>query len=324
MSFPTPSNFTVFISNADTILGQAYAMDIPLVHPTIATTTPSSSEQVVHGWTGMLPKGRVWAGPRVTNEPAPQTYTVVNLPWEETIKIDRFRLDDDQAGVLYRVLPDMARQAKRMPDYWLRDLLENSGAFTGTAQNGLDGLTHFNTAHPINLYNAGAGTYANKYTGGGFGGVGGAFGVNSLSQIVEAMMSRKGEDGERLGVTPSHVMIPNELRLEANLVLKSMFMAPPSFGSITGQVGAADNPMLRFGLEVLVNEHLTSTTNFYVLDCTKSFKPFGIQMRQAPVLAMRTAETDPIMFDEHSVLYGYFGRMAPHWSFAWLSSVSGP
>lgn len=323
MSMPIPSNFTVFVSNANTIMGQAYASTEGLIHPVIATTMPSASSQTVHAWTGMVPKGRVWAGPRFVNEPAPQTYTVVNLPWEITMSIDRFQLDDDQFGALYRVLPDMARQAARMPDYWLRDLLEASGAFSGTAQNGLDGLAHFSTAHPVNFYKSGLGTYSNKYTGGGFGGVGGAFGVTAIQTIYDAMRGRKGEDGEVLGVNPTHVMIPFQLNTEANLVLKSMFFSNPSWGTITGQVGTADNPMLRNGLQVLANPYLTSATNFYMLDCSRAVKPFVVQQREAPVLSMRVNENDPVVFDSHRLLYGYMGRMAPAWSFAWLSSVSG-
>jgi phage major head subunit gpT-like protein len=321
----TPAQFTIFISAANTLMGQAWADTLDLVYPTITTTNPSSTEQEIHGWTGMHPKGRKWSGPRSTHQAAPQTYTVVNVPWELTSELDRFKLDDDQFSIYWRWLPDLARQAKRWPDYWTRDLIEASGDFaSGAVQNGFDGLTHWNTAHPVDLYDTSKGTYVNDYTGGGVGGVGGAFGVNALATVYEAMLSRKGEDGERLGVRPTHIMVPNELSLETELLLKSTFMAPPAWGTITGQVGAADNPFMRWGIDRIVNPHLLSTTKWYLLDNGKSHKAFGWQLRESATLAVRVNETDPIVFDEHKYLYGYWGRGAPYWGPAWLSSRSGP
>ncbi len=323
MSGPTPTNFALFVSNANTLIGQAYQDTIDLVYPKIATEMPGKSQQTVFGWTGKLPKGRKWVGPRVVTTAAAQTYTVVHQPWEATTGIDRFALDDDQMGVYYRQLPDLGVQAKRQPDFWMRDLIEAIGDYAGTVvQLGLDGLTHWNTAHPINVYNAALGTYCNDYVG-GVAGVGGPISINSIATIVEAMYSRKGEDNERLGVTPNVLMHPNELVLEVEFLLKSMSMSPPAWGTISGQVGAADNALRRFALEPILNTHLTSATKFYVLDTTKPMKPFTWILREAAKFAQRTNETDPVVFDLHRYLFGYWGRGAPAWNLAWLSSRSG-
>ena len=37
----------------------------------------------------------------------------------------------------------------------------------------------------------------------------------------------------------------------------------------------------------------------------------------------RNAPTDPVVFDQHSVLYGAHERMTVAWAFPWLSSRSG-
>lgn len=322
----SPAQFSIFKSTINTMVGEAYSVT-PTHYARICSTLPSTSSQQVYGWTGMIPKPRLWTGPRVTHEAAPQTYTVVNLPYEETVAIDCFELDDDQYGIYYRLLPDLARQTKRLPDLWNRDLLENSGAQTGTRQNGFDGLTHWNTAHAVDIYDASKGTYCNDFTGGGqtIGGrlIGGAFGIASVATLREYMRSLKAEDGERMAVSPDLIMIPNELELEAELVIKSMFMAPPAWGTITGQVGSADNPMRRFGLEVLVNELLTSTTTFYMLDTTKSLKPFIWRVREAPRMVPRMNENDPQVIDEHRFSWNMWGRAAPAWGYAWLSARSG-
>ena len=323
----TPAQFDIFKSTINTMVGEAYS-STPTHYGRICTTMPSGSTQQVYGWTGMLAKPRLWTGPRVTNEAAPQTYTLVNLPYEETVAIDRFDLDDDQFGIYYRLLPDLAKQTKRLPDYWNRDLLENSGAIASVPGStlGFDGLTHWNSAHPVDLYNAAAGTYTNTTVGGQtISGrlIGGAFGVTAVATIREYMRSLKAEDQERMGINPDLVMVPNELELEAEVVIKSMSFAPPAWGTITGQVGAADNPMRRFGLEVMVNELLASTTQYYLLDTTKAIKPFMWQVREAPRTTPRVSESDPVVFDEHKFLWGMWGRGAPGWSFAWLSHRSG-
>lgn len=322
----SPAQFAIFKSTVNTMMGAAYS-STPTHYQRICTPIPSGSTQVVYGWTGMLPKPRLWYGPRVVNEPAPQTYTLVNLPYEETVAVDRFDLDDDQFGIYYRTLPDLARQTKRLPDYWNRDLKEASGdQAAAVLQNGFDGLTHWNTAHPVDLYNPSAGTYTNDSVGGiTIGGrlIGGAFGITAVATIREYMRSLKAEDGERMGINPDLIEIPNELELEAELVIKSMFLAPPAWGTISGQVGAADNPMRRFGLELMVNELLASTTKFYMYDTTKAVKPFIWQVREAPRITPRVAENDPVVFDEHRHLWGGWGRGAPGWGFAWLSHRSG-
>ena len=325
----SPASFNIFKSTINTMVGQAYSTT-PTHYQRFCTTLPSSSSQQVYGWTGMLAKPRLWTGPRVTIEAAPQTYTVVNLPYEETVAIDRFELDDDQYGIYYRILPDLARQTKRLPDYWVRDLLENVGigAQTPGIQNGFDGLTAFNTAHPVDLYNAAAGTYSNDFTGGGMtiGGqlVGGAFGVTALATLREYMRSFKAEDQERMGIVPDLVMIPVQLELEAELIVKSMFMAPPAWATVTGQVGAADNPMRRFGLEVMVNELLISNTKWYLMDTTKALKPLIWQVREAPRMVPRVNENDPMVIDEHRFSWNAWGRAAPGWGFSWLFTRSGP
>ena len=333
---PTPSNFRVFITNVNTSFGAVYNDTTDSVWPQIATEVPVSGKIFTAGWTGMMPKFRVWSGPRITYQPAAQTYSVTMLAFELTYDIDAFDLDDDIFGVYYRMVPDMARQSKRLPNYEIRDLLENTGAYTGAAQLGFDGLTFFNTAHPINIYQSSAGTYCNDFSGGGqtvtysavnTGGtrsvlVGGAFGPTSFSTLYEYMSTLKGEDGERLGVQPSFLMHPVQLKTEVELVLKSMFFAPPAWGTITGQVGAADNPLRRFGVMPIENIFLNDSAMWYLGDGTKAYKGVSWFVREQVRLVSRFEPTDPIRFDEHKHLLGGEGRFSPGWGFSFLMSRS--
>jgi phage major head subunit gpT-like protein len=325
---PTPVGFNILQSAVNTIFGEAYTKTTTH-YQDFASTMPSSNAQEVYVWCGKIAKPRVWQGARVSNEPAPQTYTVVNLPWEDTVTIDMFALMNDRYDVFYRTVPSLAVECALLPDYWTRDLLEGSGAFTGTAQLGPDGLTYFNTAHPVDVYNSAAGTYINDFTGGGqtVNGrlIGGAFGVNALLTVREYMRGIKGEDGERLGVTPTMVMVPNELEAEADAILKTAFFSPPTWGTMTGQVGPIDNPARKYGLELLVNEHLIgSATKWYMFDTSRpSIKPLIWQEREAFRIVPRTDERDPQVIDEHRYSWNAWGMGAPGWAHAWLGARSG-
>jgi len=333
----TPAQFNVFVSTVNTLMGQAWIDTNDTIYDKIAIQIPSKSTQEGYAWTGMLQKMRLWEGPRVTQEAAPQTYFLINQPFESTLALDRFRLDDDQFGVYYRQLPDMARQAKRQPDYMLRDLLENTGDQTGTRQFGIDGLTAFNTSHPVDLYNPAAGTYSNDFTGGGAtvqypnpaGGhynilTGGSLNVTSVFTLSEYMRTLQGEDQETLGLIPNLIMIAPQLMGEAELVLKMSFSAPPSWGSITGQVGAAENAVKRFGIDYVMNPYLHQAYTWYMMDTNRGFRPFIHQIREAVRMVPRVNENDPVVFDSHEYLWGQWLRGAVGWGPSWLFMRSGP
>jgi len=333
----TPANLAFWFTKLDTQLGYTYSIT-PTFIDAVASTIPSSTEQNGYAWIGRLDKMRLWQGSRIVHEPAPQTYFLINQPFELTEKIDRFKLDDDQMGVYERTMPEMAIQAKKAPDYQWRDLIENSGAQTGNRQNGLDGLTFFNTAHPVDLYNSAAGTYSNDFSGGGANVTypngktiltGGAFGPTSVSTLYSYMLQLKAENGEPLGVMPNEILVPTALATEAELVLKSTFFAPPTWNTVgtgTGgnatQVGTADNPIRRFGLDFRIIPELTLPNYWYMHDSKKAFKATIYQVRQAAVLAARVQETDPVVFDTHSYLWGYYMRFAVGWGFSWLMARS--
>ena len=321
------AKFAIFFTTLNTMIGEAYSAT-PSVFQEFTATIPTETEIHTDGWTGMLDQMRPWVGSRVAKEPAPQTYSVAVIPFEQTVTLDRFHLDDDKFGIYYRTLPDMARQAKRWPDYQMRNLLEGAYPWgAGSYQLGLDGLTNFNTAHPVDLYDPSKGYYCNDFRGGvsenGIT-VGGAFSPTAFATMYEYMSTLKAEDGESMDINPNKLIHPAQLKTEVELVLKNMMFAPPAWGTITGQVGAADNVFKRFGVEPVEYKLLKSATNWYMADTTKGGGAFRWILRQAPIFVQRTNEQDPAVFDDHRYIYGDWGRAAPAWSFAWLAAKSGP
>lgn len=338
MAGPIPQNAALFFSDINAGFGTVYLTDPLEDHfGPFVTEIPVNTEQLVVIWQGVMPKARVWYGSRVVNEAALQTQTYVPRPYEITYAIDQFISQDDIHNVYFRILPDLVRQTRRWQAYETRDMLENAGAYSGPAQLGLDGLTYFNTAHPIDFYNSAAGTYCNNFSGGGqtitytkiSGGTysiltGGAFGVTAFKTLIEYMMTIKGEDGERLGVRPTVLMHPVQLIGEVEVVLRNTFFAPPAWGNITSQVGAAENAWKRYGIEPFCNHFLNDPQMWYLGDNTRSYKPLGFGLRQAWTVVPRVSETDPIVFDLHKLVWGGKARGMPLWNYSWLMSRSGP
>jgi phage major head subunit gpT-like protein len=335
----TPSNWLPFIVTANTTIRQAWSW-LKTEYEAYTTVVPLSDSSIYEdAWIGRMAKMRLWSGPRVYNEPAPQTYQVVPQPFEVTYTLDRFKFDDDGFGVFYPMLLDFAQQTKLWPEYQMRDLLEATGAWGGTGpQTGLDGLSFFNTAHQTNVYSLVAGTlnagtaYCNDFTGGGVTvngvTVGGALSQTAFGTLAEYMMTYRAEDGERLQITPTTMMVPTNLMSESEYILKNMLAAASvgytTWGAAQTQVGATDNVFKRFGVEPMVNKNLASATKWYLMDTSKAVKPMRWILRDAVRMAPRVAENDPIVFDSHMFAWGGWGRGAPAWSPSWLMARSGP
>ena len=338
MSGPIPTNFGYFVSDLNAAFGSVYLADPMEDHfGELTTEVPVNTEQLVIIWQGVMPKARVWLGPRVVSSPALQTQTYVPLPYEITYAIDQFLHEDDIHGVYNRILPDMVRQTRRWQALETRDMLENAGAYTGTRQLGLDGLTFFNTAHNIDFYNPSLGTYCNDFSGGGQnvsytkanGGTvnvltGGAFGVTAFKTLVEYMMTIKGEDGERLGVRAKTLMHPINLKGEVEVVLKNSYFAPPAWGNITGQVGAAENAWKRYECVPFQNDFLNDPQMWYLGDSSRTYKPLGFGLRKAWSVVPRTAPTDALVWDMHQIAWGGSARGMPFWGYSWMMARSGP
>lgn len=345
----TPQQYAAFITTVDTTIGSLWLeMDPMSTYKRWADTHPMPAGSVFsQGWTGRMPKARPWFGSRVLHEPAPQTYQVTPVPYELTYGIDRFILDDSDPNamsIFWRMLPDMALQWRRQPEYELRDLLESSGYYGQTAaasrQNGMDQVSFFNTAHPIDFYNPGfngggnalfaSGTFCNDFTGGGvtINGtlIGGPLGITQFTSLLEYSRSIPDESGETLGIMAGAVMVPFTLEVEARFILKATMMAPPTWGAfspLTSQVGAADNQLAKMGVDLIVNPWLRNTKRWYLMDIGHSVKGIRWLVREAARTVPRINENDPIVFDSHRYTWGGWDRVAPFWGPAWLLFRSG-
>lgn len=346
----TPANLNILFTAVETRFWQAFTVE-QLTYQRLCTTYPVATENWISAWLPMTDKLREWVGSRVVNTPGPQTYLVPIKLFEDTYGIDKYKILDDTYGVYAPTVARLGQQAAKWPDYQIRDLLQNQGSWTGAFQNGTDGLTHWNTAHPVNYYDASYGTYANDYTNGGVtvGGklIGGGLSPNSFATIYEAMMSRPSESGESQEVTPDLTVCASPNKATLDTILQAQFLGLPVIGNIgTGNVptsgspaptnspliGTSDN-LLKGWTDRHVWRDLGGTTSigngtyndvFYVLDTTKPIRPFSWLMRMAPKFQFLIEPDNPVVFSTHTFEYGVEARGSAAWALPFLSSRSGP
>ena len=324
MAIGTPASAQVFFTQLDSIFWQAFTL-AEVWHSQLMTERPIDGEVWTDGWIGQLDVMRPWYGSRVVHEPAVQTYSATVEPYELTEGLDIFKLRDDKNGLYNPVVPMMGMSVAKQPDYLLRNLIENSGNQTGARQIGLDGVTYWNAAHPVDFYDASKGTYVNDYGAAGtsIGGVtcGGLFGPTPYATLVQDFMNRKGPSGEKLGVRPTHTMVPTQLKLAAKTVLQATIIGTQALAGTT-MVGSTTNALAN-DTDLIVNPDLTSQLAWYAFDLSRPVKPFIKLVREPANFVYRNQTNDPVVFDRHQMLIGADMRMNPALSHAFLAARSG-
>lgn len=329
MVITTKSGLEFFFTGLEQRFWQAYGSAGQFCDQ-VATRVPSSTEQSVYGWIGKIDKMREWVGARVAHSPAAQTYTLVNQPYELTEYIDKFKLQDDQFGIYSPLAVQMGEQSAKWPDFQLRDLWQNTGTQTGSRQLGLDGLTHWNTAHPVDFFDSSKGTYCNDFRGGGvvINGitVGGALTPQGYATLRQEIMSRKGEDGEPLGLVPDLLVHPPQLEGAAKMILEGEYFSPQTYANVGlgTNVGAQKNILAGSARRLMIPELASQPTTWMLLCTNRAVKPFVFQERQAVNFVYITDEKHPEVFNNHRYVWGTDARGALGWSHAWLSAISGP
>jgi phage major head subunit gpT-like protein len=271
--------------------------------PQLCTEVPSSGYSNVYGWAVSALKLRQWIGPRMTHNMREHTVTVENVPYEGTIELDLRKMEIDRATIgIFQQLPlaTLAAAAAKHPDYLWRTLVQSNA---GAGPVGFDGVALFDSSHPnYNETGSGATTYDNTYAL--------AFDAANFNTVWSAMVSFIGEDGEPMGVMPTHGFFAPQLKRTVTEVLSSNTYAQSSGG---GVANAIDNPMKGWIEPVFLPELANDPTAWYLADLSKPIKPFIFQKRTNPVMTALDQLTNEKVFNEKVAVYGvdYEGAVAP-------------
>lgn len=123
-----------------------------------ATMVTSSAAKEDFGWLGNVPQMQEFKDEKAPKGLIDFDYTIKNVPYEATIKVDKFALRNDQYGMIQTRIRDLAIRARTFPAKLLTNLV-----VAGTTQLGYDGLPFFSASHT----EGNSGTQSNLLTGSG-------------------------------------------------------------------------------------------------------------------------------------------------------------
>lgn len=149
---PAPS--AEILHALSTALSAAFTRGLDGVQPQylrIATEVPSSSASNTYGWLSDLPSIKEWISDRQFAVLDQQGYSITNKTWENSIKVKRESIEDDQIGQYSVIAKAFGQQVSEFPDTLSFPLLV--AGFTTLC---FDGQNFFDTDHPM-----AGGTYSN-------------------------------------------------------------------------------------------------------------------------------------------------------------------
>lgn len=295
---PTPANLDSFFLGLANSFWQGYNT-ADIFWQKIAMLVPSVTSSTLQGWMDKVPAMRKWEGARNVNAPLTHRYRLDNDPYEDTLAIDKWEVEDDEHLLYGPKAAMLGQQAAKWPDYMLSAMLALN---SGDGPTAFDGKTFFATDHPCDTSGINTtSTYANKFTST-------ALSNTNFNSVRAAMMGWKGADGKPMGIIPDLLVVPPSLEYTARTLMNATFIAPQTVGGIT-QVGPNEN-VLKGMCDVLVIPELEaiSSTSWYLLCTKKPIKPFIFQQRTAPLFVYKGAPTDDDVFYKHRFVWGVEAR----------------
>ncbi len=261
----------------------------PIWSDKLCTEIASDSDSVTYGFKAQSTSLEEWIGPRTLSNLLEHEYQLRNKLFQAAVELPRVKVEDDKLGTFYGMtIPDLAEATRKHPDRLLAELLT-------TNPNGYDGVAFFSDTHPnYNATGSGATTFDND--------VSAAITGDGIASVWADMASRIGENGKPLSVNPRTWIVPPQMYREALVIANSTTYSMPATATTTA--ATVDNPMRGWFDVIMVPELATAPTICYLMDTSRSIKPFVHQLRDAPQLVSRVDPSDPKVFDLDTFTWG--------------------
>jgi phage major head subunit gpT-like protein len=137
------SGLAALFTGFKTIFNSAFA-GAPSVFEKVAMVVPSTTEQETYAWLGTITRFREWLGDRVIQNLKSHGFTIRNKSFENTVGVDRDKIEDDTYGVYNPFIAQLGQDAKTHPDEMIFALLA-----AGLSTLCYDGQYFFDTDHPV-------------------------------------------------------------------------------------------------------------------------------------------------------------------------------
>lgn len=222
-----------------------------------AMKVASTADHEKFGWLGASPQMQEFKDEKIPKGLLDFNYTITNVPYEATLKVDKFALRNDQLGGVQIRIRDLANRAKIFPVKLLMDLL-----MAGNTQLCYDGLPFFSASHS----EGSSGTQSNLLSGSG---VTVAALTTDFYAARAAMASFKDDQGQ-----PFYEDMPSGQDL--------VVVCPPAMQGAFEQlfnaamISNTTNTLVN-AAQVVVNSRLTDTNDWYLLNKGGAIKPLILQ-----------------------------------------------
>lgn len=293
----TPDNLQSIFYSYDTRFTKAYNSVPDVWYSKVSSEIPSTTTTNVYPFMTGLPTLREWVGERVLNNLNTKSYSLENKSFEGSIAVQKNVIEDDQWGVYNFQVDALGEAARKFPDYLVADLL-----MKGEEQACYDGQAFFDAEHPTEIAGQARTILQSNYF------TNTALTPENIARVRANMMAWRGNSGKVMGIKPNTLLVAPQNEMKARTILNAEIIAVdgPSGSGAAGQTN-----VLKGLVDLLVVPELADDPeSWYLLDTTRSLKPFIFQNRQAPVLTSLTDLTTENVFMRREFVFGVDMRCA--------------
>jgi len=209
-------------------------------------------------------------------------------------------LSYDTYGMLSGKLAAIVARAKKLYDIRLAAKIA-----AGQTDLGYDGVSFFNTAHPVNPVNAALGTYSNLLVNTALDEAGVIAGLDKLNLV-------KGWDGELLCIDGvDTVIVPNQALKVKAMKLANQEIIATVFGANTAAAGVGNELRGAFNVIMFPELNAYDPKAWYIVRSGSQIqRPFIVSVAQAPVFHYSGLDpNDWVRVVKGAVSYGWDAQM---------------
>ncbi len=228
-------------------------------------------------WLTTAPSMRAALGQRHIKNLELEAFSTATADYESTVGIPRADVLSDQWGLYTPVIANLGNAAKRHVDDLVKARLQ-----AGTTDTGFDGAAFFAATHDLDP----GGNQSNLLTSTGLSDA-------NFAVAVATMRSYTDNQGNPLGVEPTHLVVPPALEKTARDIILADLVANGGTNTQKGLV------------ELIVNPYLSNEpTVWYLAGNLGSIRPFTHVEFIAPTLVSMTDPKDDNVFHNFQYVYG--------------------
>lgn len=229
----------------------------------LATRVMTTVSSQKYAWLGSIPGMQEFLDERRPAGMKEFNYTIEDKTFEASIAVDRRALEDDQYDMIRLRIRDLA---ERVADHQHKIVVESLAK--GFTQNGYDGVSFFNTAHPT----VPGATYGNRTNV--------ALSATALQTGMSSMALAPDDSGEPLRVVPDTLLVGPKNQWTAIELIESPIVVYR--GNTTDSAPSTPYKNVFQGkLRLVVSPYLRDAYDDYwfLLDTSRAVRPVILQQR---------------------------------------------